>query len=82
MMKKSALALGLFLGALSVAGAAESSEKETLLTYDDHHVISLGDHNHQEFFDMVQDLQNSTAVMFIYARKSVNTQCITISCYK
>ena len=68
-MKKSALAIGLLsLCALTVA-EDKTPKKETLLTYDDNHVISLGDHNHQEFFDMMEDLKNSTAVVFIYARK-------------
>ena len=68
-MKKSALAIGLLsLCALTVA-EDKTPKKETLLTYDDNHVISLGDHNHQEFFDVMEDLKNSTAVVFIYARK-------------
>ena len=67
-MKKSALALGL-LSLSALAASEETSQPKTQLTYDDNYVISLGDHNHQEFFDMAQDLKNSTAVVFIYARK-------------
>ena len=68
-MKKSALAIGLLSLCLLTVAEDKTPKKETLLTYDDNHVISLGDHNHQEFFDMMEDLKNSTAVVFIYARK-------------
>ena len=68
-MKKSALAIGLLSLCVLTVAEDKTPKKETLLTYDDNHVISLGDHNHQEFFDMMEDLKNSTAVVFIYARK-------------
>jgi hypothetical protein len=67
-MKKSALTIGL-LSLAALAASEETTQQKTQLIYDDNNVISLGEHNHQEFFDMAQDLTNSTAVVFIYARK-------------
>lgn len=61
-MKKTAIILSLLSACFSLS-LAETVEVDTtkqatpsLLTYDENHIISVGDHNHQEFFDMVRDL--------------------------
>jgi len=80
MVKKYTFLMAAASMALLTFGATEDStvvesvekvekKKETQLIYDEHHIIQLGDHNHQEFFDMAKDLQNSTTVVLIYARK-------------
>ena len=71
-MKKTAITLGLLLACLLTFAEEQvaAAPKTSSFVYDDHHIISLGEHNHQEFFDMARDLKNSTAVvLFIYARK-------------
>ena len=52
-MKKTAIVFGLLSACISTLAAeqAEDAVKFSTLVYDDNHIISLGDHNHQDFFD-------------------------------